>query len=329
MATQFDWSKTIAELPGNPVPKEWTDSKGKGVKTAFIDTGANLGLNSLRHLNVGGRKFFVSAPGFSVDKLTGQDPVGEAFGVAGHGHGTLYASLLAGKIPQPTPADKDVVSGIAPDAEVYLIKATDASGELTTIRQLLHALELCANLGIEIAITGQCIARAEMEFEPVTDADIDRVFALPGVQKMFIFAPLKNREAASFWTDIVAANFPSHRPEVFNVACIPGTFEQVFELIQQQNIPFLLAGFNGEVLTKNGNAIPLTETESEESIHFRNSAATAIMGALAVLALSVFKQNNAGALPTREVFGHLLGSVCRPLEDAFGEFIKPALFRNL
>ena len=116
MAVLFDWSKTISELPGNPVPPKWLANKGKDVKIAFVDTGISLGLASLVHLDKMGRKFFTSTPGFSVTKVTGQDTVGEAFGVAGPGHGTLFASMLAGATPTAS-ADKDLVGGIAPDAE--------------------------------------------------------------------------------------------------------------------------------------------------------------------------------------------------------------------
>jgi hypothetical protein len=47
MPTIFNWSKTIAELPGNPVPADWLAANGDGVKVAYIDRGVNLGLASL------------------------------------------------------------------------------------------------------------------------------------------------------------------------------------------------------------------------------------------------------------------------------------------
>lgn len=324
MSVLFDWSKTIANLPVKPVPQAWIDTKGKGVKLAFIDTGANLGLGCLQHLNLPGRKFFVSSQGFSVSKLTGQDLIGEAFAVAGVGHGTLYTSLIAGKIPDPAPVDKDLVGGIAPGAEIYLIKATDLSGEITGIRHLLNALELSANLGIDIAITGQCISRSEMLVERLTDAEVDRVFSIPGVKRMMIFAPLKNRKSANGWSNITGDNFPSLRTEIFNVAALPDIFPDIADLIQGQNIHFLLAGFKGSLLTKKGLPIDLGDTD----LPFSNSGATAIMGAIGVLALSAFKLQNGGAMPSRDQFANLLGSISRDLSDAFGSFDTPAIFKN-
>ncbi|MFN0215530.1 MAG: S8 family serine peptidase [Saprospiraceae bacterium] len=319
MPISFDWSQTISSLPSNPVPANWLATRGKGVKIAFADTGANLGLPSLRHLDKAGRKFFTGAPGFSVAKLTGQDPVGEAFGVDGIGHGTLYTSLIAGKNPVNPPTDKDLVSGIVNDADIYIIKTTDPSGKLTGIRHLLSALELSANLGIEIFVTGQCISRSEMLLEKITDADINRVFELPGVKNMFVFAPLKNRRTAQGWAGLAADNFPSHRAEVFNVAELPVFFDQISDLIKSQNIPFLLSGFEGQVLSKTGDA---------SDIDFSNSGAVAIMGSIAALALSFSKAQNNGALPNRDQFVQLLGNCCRPLDDAFGSFDQPALFKN-
>lgn len=319
MPISFDWSKTISELPGNPIPAEWLATKGKGVKAAFADTGVNLGLASLKHLDKVGRKFFVSAPNFSTGKLNGQDAVGEAFGVAGLGHGTLYASLLAGKTPNPTPLDKDLVSGIANEADWYLIKATDSSGEITTIRNLLQALELSANLGIDIFITGQCISLSEMAFEGLSEADINRVFELPGVKKMFVFAPLKNRKSVAAWAEITSNYFPSNRSEVINLAGLPEIFNEVSGTIKAQNIPFLPTGFTGELLSKSGDAIEM---------QFSNSGAAALMGGIATLALSFFKAQHAGALPDRGQFLQLLGASCKQLPDSMSAINAPTLFKN-
>lgn len=319
MPTTFDWSYAISSLPSLPIPPEWLATQGKDVKVAFVDTGVNLGLPSLAHLNKAGCKFFTGANGFSVAKLTGQDPVGEAFGVAGIGHGTLYASLLASKSPDPVPSDKDLVTGIANAATYYIIKATDETGEVTTIKHLLDALELSANLGIEIFITGQCISRSEMQFEGLTDADINRVFDLPAVKKMFVFAPLKNRKTAAAWTGLTADNFPSHHPDVFNVAKLPEVFDQITDVVKAQNIPFLLAGFEGDLLSKTGNILKMD---------FSNSGATAIMGGIATLALGFFKQQNGGGLPDKEQFAQLLANCCCPLDDALGTFEPPIIFKN-
>mgnify|MGYP000013169538 CR=1 FL=1 len=319
MPLTFDWSETISTLPSNPIPADWLASKGKGVKVAFIDTGVNLGLPSLTHLNIGGRKFFTGAPGFSVTKLVGQDLVGEVFGGTGTGHGTLYASFLAGKSPDSSTDEIELVNGIAPAADWYIIKARNPNDKKTTIQNLLNALELSANLGIEVAITGQCISASEMAFEGLTDAELDRVFGLPGLKKMFVFAPLKNLESTDTWDLITSDNIPSRRLEIFNVAKLPDNFGPLADVIQNQPIPFLLSGFQGKVLSKTGDAIDLA---------FSNSGAVAIMGGIAVLALSFFKTQNGGALPTRDGMLQLLGNTSQSLNNASSPFAQPAFFKN-
>lgn len=314
MPITFDWSEALPSLP-----PEWLATKGTGVKAAFIDTGVNFGHPALLHLNRAGHKFFTGAPGFSPSKLTGQDAVGEFFGGPGLGHGTLYASLLAGKTPTNPPPDKDIVAGIAPDADWYIIKARNANDRKTTIRNLLDALELSANLGVEIAITGQCISASEMPFEGLSDADLNRVFSLQGLQQMAVFAPLKNLETSDSWQGITDDNIPSRRQEVFNICRLPANIGQLADTIQQLPIPFLLSGFQGKVLSKTGNMVDL---------NFSNSGAVAIMGGIAVLALSFFKTQHPGTAPSRDALRQLLGDACQPLDNALSNIVPPAIFKN-
>lgn len=318
MPISHDWFQTISELTSPAVPPAWLATRGKGVKVAFIDTGVNTGVSSLQHLNVAGRKFFTGSSGFSAAKLSGQDPVDEALG-GGTGHGTPYASLLAGKNPDPSPTNVDLVSGIAEDADYYIIKARNPNDRKTTIRNILNALELCSALKIDVAITGQCIASSELAFEGLKEAELNRVFSLLARSNTAVFAPLKNREASDSWANISRDNFPSLRPEIFNVAKLPDAPGPVLDLIQNQHIQFLLSGFSGKVLSKTGNAFDM---------HFSNSGAVAIMGAIAILAVSDFKQNNGGSEPDLNTLRALLGQVCKPLQNASNPFQKPSIFKN-
>lgn len=314
MPISTDWSQTLAQLP-HPVPAEWLLTRGQGVKVALIDSGVNLGLKSLRHLDQAGRKFNTGTSTFSVAKLTGQDLIGEAFGMEGNGHGTLYASLLAGRAPDAT-AEEDLVVGLADAADYFLIKARNANDRKTTVRNLLDALELAANLGAEIAISGHCIAASEMFFEDLGESEVERVFSLPGVQSMLLFAPLKNREKEDDWVGIVQDNIPSLRPEVINIAKFPANFSDVSGDIIGHNIPFLLDGFQGKVLAKNGAAIDM---------EFSNSGAVAIMGGIGILALSFFKSQNNGALPGRAGMLELLSACAQPISEGLAQ---PIIFKN-
>jgi|GEM_PF-1003771 len=333
MPISFDWSETISKLPVNPIPAEWLATKGQGVKVAFIDTGVNFAAVSLKYLNQAGHKFFTSADGFSVAKLTGQDPVFDDMGDANSGHGTLYASLLAGKTPDapPPPADTDLVTGIANGAEFYIIKARDPS-VTTTITNLKDALELSANLGIEIAILGQCVPMTELAGEGLTPAELDRVFGLPGVKKMHIFAALENRSKGGDWNNITGGYFPNLRPEVFNVAKLPIDFDRVASTIQAKPIHFLAAGFEGNLLSKDGGILDLIAMEPPVSnpaveVPFSNSGAVAIVGGIAALAASFFKQQN-GAMPDRAQLTQLLAEHSQQIDAASSDFATPALFNK-
>jgi len=332
MPITFDWSETISTLPENPIPAQWLAIRGQGVKVAFIDTGVNFAAASLKHLNRAGRKFFTGADGFSVAKLTGQDPVFDDMGDANSGHGTLYASLLAGKTPDAPPPDADLVTGIANAAEYYIIKARDPS-VTSTITNLKDALELSAKLGIEIAILGQSVPMTELAGEGLTPAELDRVFGLPGVKKMHIFAALENRSKGEDWNNITGGYFPNLRPEVFNVAKLPIDYDRVANVIQAKPIQFLAAGFEGKLLSKDGGILDLKAMEPPVSnpaaeVAFSNSGAVAIIGGIAVLAASFFKQQNGGAMPDRAQLTQLLAEHSQPIAAASSDFTTPALFNK-
>ncbi len=320
MPISFDWSNALSTLPVQFIPASWLDTKGSGVKVAFVDTGANLNLALLKHLDKPGHKFFTGAPGFSVTKLIGKDSVFDSFGAEDRGHGNKYLSLLAGKKPDDSNFNGDVVSGLANAAEYFIIKARDKTDKKTTIRNFLNALELASNLNVEVFITGQNIPLDEMSSEGIDALELKRVFELPGVQKMFIFAPLENRATEEPWDNIVSNYFPSLRPEVINVAELPQDFDQVFDIIENQEIHFLLVGFTGKLLAKNGTA---TEISS-----FSNSGAVAIAGGIATLAISFFKNQNAGQLPNKTQLLNLLNECCMPINDALGPFNAPAIFKK-
>ena len=334
MPISFDWSETISSLPVNPIPAEWLATRGQGVKVAFIDTGVNFTAASLKYLNQAGRKFFTGADGFSVDKLTGQDPVFDDMGDSNSGHGTLYASLLAGKTPDtpPPPPDADLVTGIANAAEFYIIKARDPS-VTSTITNLKDALELSAKLGIEIAILGQCVPMTELAGEGLTPAELDRVFGLPGVKQMHIFAALENRSKGGDWNNITGGYFPNLRPEVFNVAKLPLVYDRVANVIQAKPVQFLAAGFEGKLLSKDGGILDLKAVEPPvpnpaEEVAFSNSGAVAIVGGIAVLAASFFKQQNGGAMPDRAQLTQLLAAHSQQIAAASSDFSTPALFNK-
>ncbi|MBC7774315.1 MAG: S8/S53 family peptidase [Phycisphaerae bacterium] len=333
MPTTFDWSKAISELPGNPIPAEWLATKGKDVKVAFIDTGVNLGLASLQNSVATNRRFFTGAPTFSVGKLLANDLIQDSFPQTGHG--TKYFSLLAGQ--QPT-TDADSVLGLIPDATFYIIKTRDKNDVTTTVRNLLDAFELSANLGIDVAICGLCISASKIDEEPnVSQAEVDRVFNLPGVKKMHIFNALENRDTGNPWDDIAAQMFPNRRPEVFNVARLPNDIDKVVDVILPQQVSFLAARFEDwSVLTKGGAAEAMIDSDSPEAGTnlgafkiFSSSSAVAIMGGIGTLAFSFLKGQNNGVSPSKAQLAELLNTRLSALESGMVAPAAPTFFTNI
>ncbi|SDJ90391.1 type VII secretion-associated serine protease mycosin [Cryobacterium psychrotolerans] len=94
----------------------WATSKGAGVKVAIIDTGVAGGVADLAGAVVGGTD--VSGLGTP----NGQTPVGE-----GSEHGTLVASLLAGR---GTGTDAGII-GVAPEASILSVSLAFGSSGAT------------------------------------------------------------------------------------------------------------------------------------------------------------------------------------------------------
>lgn len=306
----FDWS---SQLPSS-IPAEWRNTKGKNVRIAFIDTGVDvIGVPALKYLNKTGQKFNTGRPGFSPANLVGADQIPDSFSV--NGHGTLYASLLAGRSDNQA----DRIDGIANAATFFLIKARNANGKKTTIRNLLDALELSANLNVDIAITGESVALSNLPFEQIPQSEIDRVMGLVKNKKILLFGALKNRDAGEDWLNIVSDNFPNAEPESNNIAMAPADIDAVRESIREQAIMCLVAGMSGKVHQPGGAAVDLV---------LSNSAAAPVAGAIAALCLSFLKSQNSPMLGHPDQILQLLSAKFASLDEATGDYPEPVLFKN-
>lgn len=307
----FDWAETVASL----VP-EWHPCRGKEIKVALIDTGVNFDVPSLGHLNIRGHKFFTGNFGFNPFDKKGTDEVKDSFAAVG-GHGTQYAGLLAG---EPNPTKRGVLAGMINACDLFIVKAKESNSEVTRIRHLLDAFELCVELGVEIAIVPLKVRVSSKRDEGIDEAQIDRVMKRVVDANLHIFTVIQNLTTGEDWTDIVEKNFPSERPEVINVAVLPQEdLEEVRPAIESQHIDFLLGGFNGWVYDTNGHLIPL---------RFTNSGAAAIMGGIAALCLGSLRQQELPHKISRQDLLERLQSCAQPLENATGNDPQPVIFFN-
>lgn len=133
----FNWNEKIQGIPA-----EWRTTLGEGVRVALIDSGADINHPDLKHL-ANCRRFDVTKPGFSVDSdnLTADDVVTEHPNAI---HGTPCASVLAA-----VSVDPDGVAGVAPSAEMIIIKATDERGASTNFH-FLKALQVAIREGADV-----------------------------------------------------------------------------------------------------------------------------------------------------------------------------------
>jgi hypothetical protein len=295
------------------IPQAWRDTRGQGIKLALIDTGADLQIHSLGHLDQPGRKFFVGKPGFTVIDHSGRDKVND--GEIPGGHGTRLAGVLAGKSNE---AKQDALDGIAHQAEVFIIKArhnfSDNSGDFTNARSLLDGIRLAISLGVQVAVIAQSLPLAELN---IPESEIQEVLKAAEESGILIFNSVENREFGEDWTGLSTKFFPANMPSIIKVAAAPGDIADKRPQIEAESIHFLLGGFNGKVYGT-GNRLISPKTS--------NSYAAAIMGGVAAICASFLKSQSLPAAK-KDVMA-LLAETCKPIAEADGVYPNPIILKN-
>ncbi|MFE6967343.1 S8 family serine peptidase [Agromyces sp. NPDC057679] len=118
----------------------WNTTKGKGVKVAIIDTGVNGNVTELRGAVTGGTD--VSGLGTP----DGQTPVGDP---DESGHGTMVASLLAGR----GTGEGAGVIGVAPEAELLTVSVAfgqDTGAEKSNDEQIAEGVRWAVDNGADV-----------------------------------------------------------------------------------------------------------------------------------------------------------------------------------
>lgn len=115
----------------------WNTTRGAGVKVAVIDTGVDASVADLAGAVVGGTD--VSGLGSS----NGQEPVGD-----GNEHGTLVASLLAGRGTGP---DSGII-GVAPEASILSVSVAfgSSAADVSSDDQIAQAVRWSVDNGASV-----------------------------------------------------------------------------------------------------------------------------------------------------------------------------------
>lgn len=110
----------------------WKQSKkGAGIKIAVIDSGCDINHVSLKDSIAGVRNFTTEDnknPRIVTDRV---------------GHGTHVAGIIAAN------EDKNVMSGVAPDADLYILKAIDKTGS-GKLSWVINAINYAVELDVDI-----------------------------------------------------------------------------------------------------------------------------------------------------------------------------------
>lgn len=195
----FDWNKSIAGIPDT-----WRATEGRGVKIAIIDSGAHLLNPTLQHLDQPGHKFNVARPDYSLSNALaaggGNDPVTDQASF-GEMHGTACLSVLAGR-PESAVSG---VKGVAPQAEIYIIKIMD-SAAMYRKGYILDAIELALKKKVDI-ITCAILPSFNGSY---TEGRKDLIFKELKATNTALVTSLDNTTLA---TTLTRLKFPSDQPE--------------------------------------------------------------------------------------------------------------------
>jgi subtilisin family serine protease len=281
---QFDWSLQIQAA----VFKTWQATGGKGVKIAVLDTGVDLAHPALKHLNITGHKLNAAAPGFNPSKpqLHGNGIVADAH--RKRGHGTQCVSVISSKA-----AGSDALLGIAPKAEVFIIKINTVDNKFFLVKDFLRGLEAAANIGVDLVVASIAYLPGDLALERITPAEVDRVFGLLKQSGATLLAALPNKDQSQSWVGIAANSFPGQRPETVNIGAVSQAMldARKEEIDAEPDVHFLVSNAAGNYCKINGEYI-------QEPIS--SSYATYAVAGIAALYLAALKKRTKTEAPDLE-----------------------------
>lgn len=268
----FNWNLKVENIPA-----EWRETKGKGVKIAILDSGAELNHLALKHLqpNTGDAPhfFYVGDPNFNSTASipATNDDVSDAM-PAGEAHGTACLSVLAAE-----PVDSDLgLSGMVSDAEFFVIKISSPD-KAARNGSLVNGLDLALKLGVDIIV---CSVLPRMT-QQVSDGRLQEVFQKITDQKVLLFTTLLNTGDFTTFNRVL---FPSSRPEsiVTGAATAGIVSTRPAGSPFDNNIDFLFAAASARTCTGTGY----------DDLPAASSIATMVLGGIAALCLANARAKN-------------------------------------
>jgi hypothetical protein len=266
----FNWNTIIPNIPDT-----WRQTEGKGIRIAFLDSGANLDTPTLKHLKLPGHQFNVTLPDFDIQKSIssgGNDNVTDqqSFGIF---HGTSCLSVLAGKPENATTG----IKGVAPQAEIFVFRIMES--DITFSKgHILDAIEIALSKNVDIIV---CSVLPSFEGS-YTDGRRDDLYAKIKEKNIALVTTVTNTTRLNVLTNML---FPSNHPLsiVGGVAQVPILAPKPDVNILFHDISFLTSPVTvGGLKDKDANPYQMMPCSS--------SQATAALAGIIALAMSQMQQ---------------------------------------
>lgn len=202
------WRDSEYWLDEYGITAAWSTTEGAGVTIAVIDTGVDGSVAELAGAVIGGADFS------GLGSPNGQAPVGSD----GSNHGTMVASLAAGRGTGPTSG----VIGSAPRANILALSIGFGEGKVSSDQQIAEAVTYAVDNGADVI--NMSLTRNTLEWPE----SWDDAFLYAMEQDVVIVAAAGNRGSG---TTTVGA--PATMPGVLTVAGLDENGEASFDASSQ------------------------------------------------------------------------------------------------
>ncbi|MBI5913898.1 MAG: hypothetical protein HY842_00855, partial [Bacteroidetes bacterium] len=219
---------------------------------------------------------------------------------------------------------KNMLLGMAPKAEVFIVKINTVDNKFFRVKDFLKGLEAAALLGVDIVVASITYPKGNIALEGITDAEIERVFGVLRQSGAVLFGSLPNTDETQSWVGLAQKQFPNLRQETVNIGAIS---QAVFdarkaEIAAQPDVHFLTSNAVGHFCKINNEYV-------EEAIS--SSYGAYLVAGVAALYLSSIKKREKEAYQRRPQADFLKGMGQKFLElaaTATWDGTKPVFYKT-
>jgi len=213
-AVKSQWGETLATSYNQSIQSGdlWggrgTNGTGEGVGVAVIDTGIAGDLADFRNSSTDKSSRVVASAVVNPDAVSGGD---------GYGHGTHVAGIIAGDSANRSTGDpnKGRYSGVAPDANLISIKASDEAGNATVL-DVIYGIQFAVDHKAEYNIRVLNLSLESTVAESYKTDPLDAAVESAWFKGIVVVAAAGNRGTAS---DAVT-RAPGNDPYVISVGAV-------------------------------------------------------------------------------------------------------------